>query len=129
MRTRFLALAAIVVAMAAASGCGKTTPGLGNIVGRVKGTTGEIVYQCLVRAVSASEGTMVKETQTTEDGGFLLRNLPAGTALNLEFSKGGYMSQTREGFILERGERRDLGLIELEPNGDSVTIKGVITLE
>lgn len=129
MRTRLLALTVIVVTMAAASGCGKTTPGFGNIVGRVEGTTGEIVYQCLVRAVSASEGTMVKETQTTEDGGFLLRNLPAGTALNLEFSKGGYMSQTREGFILERGERRDLGLIELEPNGDSVTIKGVITLE
>lgn len=87
----------------------------GEISGEIAGEVEPAEESGLVYAVDATEEDTIN-TNTDEEGSFLLRGLPDGVwTVTAEVESDDYEDGTVEDVVVELGETTDIGTIELEP--------------
>lgn len=128
MKSRILLILFLVALLPAAAGCGDS-PALGTIRGVVRDADNTLLPGVTVTVYKNDIPDPVKSVVSNSTGEYTIADLEAGAALNLEYTKDGYVPKTASSIILERKEFRLLPDEVMNSLAGTVTILGTVVLE
>lgn len=124
MKSRFMLLLFLAALLPIAAGCGDK-PAYGTIKGVVLGPDNVGLSGVKVTACKTADQSVVKSTVSTASGEFFFYNLEAGLAVDVKFSKDGFIPTSEPGILLEKGEIYQFTK-GMSTEVDTVTILGTV---